>query len=86
VVGVYPPGEGRYEVACAPAVDLRARLARTIVERGWELLELRAVGMSLEDIFLQLTTRDTADRNPKPEAEDTAPVPEAVMDEDVPDA
>jgi len=80
VVCVYPQGEGRYEVACAPAVDLRAQLARTIVERGWELLELRAAGMSLEDIFLQLTTRDA------PEAEDTAPVPEAVVDEDVPDA
>ena len=86
VIGVYPQGEGRYEVACAPAVDLRAQLARAIVERGWELLELRAVGMSLEDIFLQLTTRESADKNPKAEEEGTAPVLEAALDEGAPDA
>ncbi len=86
VLGVYPQGEGRYEVACAPAVDLRPQLARAVVERGWELLELRAAGISLEDIFLQLTTQDTADRNPKPAAEEAAPVPETAVDEDVPHA
>jgi len=80
VVGVHPQGEGRYEVACPPAVDLRAQLARAIVERGWELLELRAVGMSLEDIFLQLTTQESADKNPNAEKEGIAP------DEDAPDA
>jgi hypothetical protein len=31
-------------------------LAQVIVEREWDLLELRTIGMSLEDIFLQLTT------------------------------
>ncbi len=38
--------------------DIRARLAREIIERGWDLLELHAVEMSLEDIFLQLVTEE----------------------------
>ena len=38
--------------------DVRAELARAVVESGWGLLELKTSGMSLEDIFLKLTTRD----------------------------
>ncbi len=38
--------------------DLRSRIAATIVGRGWELYELRAVSLSLEEIFLQLTTEE----------------------------
>jgi ABC-2 type transport system ATP-binding protein len=60
VVDVQPQGEGRYEVTCAANVDRRPQLARAVVEGGWDLLELRTVGMSLEDIFLELTTDDAA--------------------------
>ena len=38
--------------------DVRAEMARAIVGAGWGLLELKSSGMSLEDIFLKLTTRD----------------------------
>jgi ABC-2 type transport system ATP-binding protein len=34
---------------------IRPALARVIVESGWNLNELHAVGLSLEEIFLQLT-------------------------------
>jgi ABC-2 type transport system ATP-binding protein len=34
---------------------IRGDLARAIVESGWDLNELRAASMSLEEIFLQLT-------------------------------
>ena len=34
---------------------VRPQLARTIVESGWNLNELHAVGLSLEEIFLELT-------------------------------
>lgn len=34
---------------------IRPGLARTVVEAGWNLNELHAVGLSLEEIFLQLT-------------------------------
>jgi hypothetical protein len=33
-------------------------VARTVVEHGWGLLELRPNRMSLEEIFLQLTTEE----------------------------
>ena len=38
--------------------DIRKELAYLVVTQGWGLLELRPVGMSLEDIFLQLTTKE----------------------------
>lgn len=56
VIGVEPKGGGAYEVTCALGADRRAAIAQTIVSRGWPLLELRPVGMSLEEIFLKLTT------------------------------
>jgi len=40
--------------------DVRRELAAAIVNRGWGLLELRPMRMSLEEIFLHLTTEDTA--------------------------
>jgi ABC-2 type transport system ATP-binding protein len=54
-------GAGRtigYEVESAPEVDVRRELAHAIVTRGWGLLELRPVRMSLEDVFLQVTTEE----------------------------
>ena len=41
--------------------DIRRELARLIVSRGWGLLELRPMQMSLEEIFLQLTTEEKAE-------------------------
>ncbi|MCW5968049.1 MAG: ABC transporter ATP-binding protein [Blastocatellales bacterium] len=38
--------------------DLRAGIAAGLVGAGFELLELRGVSLSLEDIFLQLTTEE----------------------------
>ncbi len=41
--------------------DVRAELARALVGKGYGLLGLQQLGMSLEEIFLQLTTTDTAE-------------------------
>jgi ABC-2 type transport system ATP-binding protein len=38
----------------------RGDLARAVVESGWDLNELRATAVSLEEIFLQLTGEQTA--------------------------
>lgn len=38
--------------------DLRSQIASKIVGQGWPLYELRGVSLSLEEIFLQLTTED----------------------------
>jgi ABC-2 type transport system ATP-binding protein len=49
-----------FEVESQTGHDVRRDLAATVVARGWGLLELRPLRMSLEDIFLQLTTQETA--------------------------
>ena len=49
-----------YEVESEHGRDVRRELARTIVGSGWGLLELRPTRMSLEEIFLSLTTEETA--------------------------
>jgi ABC-2 type transport system ATP-binding protein len=38
--------------------DVRSRIARKVVESGYDLMELRAMSMSLEEVFLQLTTKE----------------------------
>jgi ABC-2 type transport system ATP-binding protein len=38
--------------------DLRREIAAAVVSRGWGLLELRQIRMSLEDVFLNLTTTE----------------------------
>ena len=41
--------------------DVRAELARATVESGWKLYELKTSGLSLEEIFLKLTTKDLSE-------------------------
>jgi ABC-2 type transport system ATP-binding protein len=55
-------GRLQYEVESLQGRQIRADLARTVVNAGWGLSELRAVGMSLEDIFLQLTAAEKKDQ------------------------
>jgi ABC-2 type transport system ATP-binding protein len=43
------------EFESAPNQDARPGVARTVVEHGFDLLELQPENLSLEDIFLQLT-------------------------------
>ena len=50
-----------YEVDSESGRDVRRDLAAAVVSRGWGLLELRPVRMSLEEIFLQVTTEDAAE-------------------------
>ncbi len=38
--------------------DLRPEIARAVIERGLDLLELKLVDLSLEDIFMQLVTEE----------------------------
>jgi hypothetical protein len=52
-------GSDELRVETRPGHDVRARLARTVVEKGFDLLELRPSGVDLEAVFLQLT-RDSA--------------------------
>jgi ABC-2 type transport system ATP-binding protein len=49
-----------YEVDSEAGRDVRRELAAAIVGRGWGLLELRPMRLSLEEIFLQVTTEEAA--------------------------
>ena len=71
------PGEaGSVEVELAPGVEARPEVARAVVNAGFDLLELRPVGMTLEDIFLQLTREEPA----LPEMADVEPDEETEED------
>ena len=51
-------GVPSYVVEAVRGTDLRAALASEVVERGWDLMRLEAVSMTLEEIFLHLTTSE----------------------------
>jgi ABC-2 type transport system ATP-binding protein len=54
-------GRVSLEVHSEKEKDVRAELARVVVESGWKLFELKTSGLSLEEIFLQLTTQDASE-------------------------
>jgi ABC-2 type transport system ATP-binding protein len=49
-----------YEIDSEQGRDVRRELAAAVVGHGWGLLELRPMRISLEEIFLQVTTEDAA--------------------------
>jgi ABC-2 type transport system ATP-binding protein len=53
-------GRLSFEVESLQGRHVRADVARSVVNSGWNLTELRPVGLSLEDIFLQLTGEETS--------------------------
>ncbi|TLY21468.1 MAG: ATP-binding cassette domain-containing protein, partial [Nitrospirae bacterium] len=46
--------------------DLREDLGRVAVQNDWGLLELKLVAMTLEDVFLRLTTEEDTPTHPSP--------------------
>jgi gliding motility-associated transport system ATP-binding protein len=58
-----------FEIDSERGRDVRRDLARAVVASGWGLLELRPMRMSLEDVFLSLTTEDA----PQPAAASASP-------------
>ena len=47
-----------FEIDSEAGRDVRRELAAAVVTRGWGLLEMRPMRMSLEEIFLSLTTEE----------------------------
>jgi ABC-2 type transport system ATP-binding protein len=77
---------GSYEVNSETGRDVRRQLAAIVITNGWGLLELRPLRMSLEEIFLHLTTEDvpapTTEYVPAPTTEDVpAPTTEEMPHE-----
>jgi ABC-2 type transport system ATP-binding protein len=51
-------GRLAFEVESLQGRQIRSDLARSVVSAGWNLSELRPVGLSLEEVFLQLTAAE----------------------------
>lgn len=47
-----------YNILARRGLDLRPTVSRAVISNGWSLLNLRLMGMSLEEIFLKLTTEE----------------------------
>jgi ABC-2 type transport system ATP-binding protein len=48
-------GKVHFMVESLEGRHIRPGLARAVVEGGWNLNEVRSVGLSLEEVFLELT-------------------------------
>jgi ABC-2 type transport system ATP-binding protein len=53
--------DGSVEFEFGAGEDARPQVAKAVVQSGYELLELRPVGLSLEEIFLELTRDNDAE-------------------------
>jgi ABC-2 type transport system ATP-binding protein len=53
-----------FEVESLQKAAIRGDLARAVVESGWNLNELRPLALSLEEIFLELTSAESATAAP----------------------
>ncbi|MBM3178753.1 MAG: ATP-binding cassette domain-containing protein [Chloroflexi bacterium] len=51
--------DGAVEFEFASGKDLRPEVAKQVIKSGYDLLELRPLGISLEEIFLELTGSDS---------------------------
>jgi ABC-2 type transport system ATP-binding protein len=58
---VLSQGEGKYLVEADHGLELRPQLARMVVERGWQLLELKSQEFTLEEVFINLVTEETTE-------------------------
>ncbi|MCC6300033.1 MAG: ATP-binding cassette domain-containing protein [Anaerolineales bacterium] len=47
------------EFEFASGQDVRPQVARAVIQGGYDLIEMRPIGMSLEEIFLELTQNDS---------------------------
>jgi ABC-2 type transport system ATP-binding protein len=64
IEAVRPDGHLTAIVEAAEGADIRSQVAARVVEKGWPLFELRGMSLSLEEIFLELTTDDATHSQP----------------------
>ncbi len=73
-LGEKEPGVYELSVESNPEVDLRRDLFALMARKGWPILALKNMDLTLEDLFLQLTSGDVSDNGeqpgPGPEAEE----------------
>lgn len=56
--------DGSFEFEFSAGQDVRPQVAKTVVQGGYDLLEMHSVGMSLEEIFLELTRDNSSGKKP----------------------
>ena len=54
--------DGAIEFEFSAGQDVRPLVAKTVVQAGYDLLEMRPIGLSLEEIFLELTRDNATDK------------------------
>ncbi len=55
-----PDGVHGFNVEVEDESSVRKMLHSMIINKGWDLVEMRSVHMSLEDVFIKLVTREQA--------------------------
>jgi ABC-2 type transport system ATP-binding protein len=60
-IGSKEPGSFDYMVESHPDVDIRKLMFAALAKKGWPILGLRSMDMSLEDMFVQLITDETGE-------------------------
>ncbi|MGC8659857.1 MAG: ABC transporter ATP-binding protein [Desulfomonilaceae bacterium] len=50
--------------------DVRAELARAAIQKDWDLLELKSIDVSLEDVFIDLVTEEATDLQTREDSEE----------------
>ena len=58
VKNVHGLGDGTFTLEADLDAEVRPELARSIVQRGWDLLELKTQEFTLEDVFMNLITEE----------------------------
>lgn len=58
VVKISPNGEAAYLIEAKLGSDVREEISSLVVRENWGLLELSPMRMSMEDVFLKLTTEE----------------------------
>jgi ABC-2 type transport system ATP-binding protein len=56
--------DGSVEFEFSAGQDVRPQVAKAVILAGFELLEMRPIGLSLEEIFLELTRDNAAGKKP----------------------
>jgi ABC-2 type transport system ATP-binding protein len=79
IARVFRNQDGNAEFETLPGEDARPEVARALIGAGYDLLEMRPVGLSLEEIFLQLTREQPA----PPEHRDELPDDENLEEQDL---
>ncbi len=51
-------GTARFNISSRINRDIREDLSKLIINRGWGLLEMQPTGLSLEEVFVKLTTKE----------------------------